>query len=259
MKKAIKITLVSVLSLIGLVLIIVSIAIWLVFTPERLTPIVNKQADKLLTCQSELGEIELTFFSTFPDFGIKIKNFRLINPTTGAQSDTLVSMNEFTGIVDIKTWWKTSDIVLVGMEMNGGTINLWADSLGNSNYNIVAPDTAPEADDAEEESVTPLIDIKNISLKDIDISYNDLSLKMSTGIKKLNAVISGILLPDSLSGRITMETPSISFDYDGEKYLQNAAVKLDLPLDFSISKELAKLDVLRIPLQQTRTGGPVAA
>ncbi len=241
MKKAIKITLVSVLSLIGLVLIIVSIAIWLVFTPERLTPIVNKQADKLLTCQSELGEIELTFFSTFPDFGIKIKNFRLINPTTGAQSDTLVSMNEFTGIVDIKTWWKTSDIVLVGMEMNGGTINLWADSLGNSNYNIVAPDTAPEADDAEEESVTPRIDIKNISLKDIDISYNDLSLKMSTGIKKLNAVISGILLPDSLSGRITMETPSISFDYDGEKYLQNAAVKLDLPLDFSISKELAKL------------------
>jgi len=241
MKKAIKITLVSVLSLIGLVLIIVSIAIWLVFTPERLTPIVNKQADKLLACQSELGEIELTFFSTFPDFGIKIKNLMLINPVTGAQSDTLVSLNEFTGIIDVKAWWKNNDIVLVGMELNGGALNLWADSLGNTNYDIVPADTVAEPEVPEEVSATPVIDVKNISLKDIDISYTDLSLKMTAGIKKLDATISGILLPDSLSGRITMETPSISFDYDGEKYLQNAAVKLDLPLDFSISKELAKL------------------
>jgi hypothetical protein len=241
MKKAIKITLLSLLSLIGLILIIVCIALWLVFTPERLTPIVNKQADKLLTCQSELGEIELTFFSTFPDFGIRIKDFRLINPTPGAQSDTLISLNEFTGIVDIKTWWKTNDIVLVGMEMNGGAINLWADSLGNSNYNIIAPDTVPEVQVTEEESTVPRIDVKNISLKGIDITYSDQSLSMNTAIKKLDASVSGMLLPDSLSGIIAMETPSMYLEYDGEKYLQNSSVKLDLPLDFSISKVLARL------------------
>jgi len=173
MKKALKILLLSIGSILAIILIVVSIAIWLVFTPERLTPIVHKQADKYIKCQSDLGEIELTFFSTFPNFGIKISNFSLINPVAGAQSDTLVSVNEITGIVDAKAWWKNNDLILIGLEMKQGTINVWADSTGKTNYDIFAADTVqvPETDEGSD-NITHYIQIENDEKVPFLIDFN---------------------------------------------------------------------------------------
>lgn len=242
MKKALKILLLSIISILAVILIVVSVALWLVFTPERLTPIVHKQADKYITCQSDLGEIELTFFSTFPNFGIKISNFSLINPVAGAQSDTLISVNEITGIVDAKAWWKNNDLILIGLEMKQGTINVWADSTGKTNYDIFAADTSqiPETEEGSD-TITPDIDIRNITLNDIDISYIDHSLKMSSEIKDLYSEISGIINTDSISGKIEIKSPFVSLEYEGEKYLQNTSLSLDMPFDFLPSKQFFRI------------------
>jgi len=239
MKKVLKILMLFIVSLLTIVLIVVSIALWLVFTPERLTPIVRKQADKYITCQSELGEIELTFFSTFPNFGLRVSNFSLINPVEGAQSDTLVRVNELTGIVDAKAWWKNNELILIGLEMKDGTINVWADSTGKTNYDIFIADTVQTEVVVEESgSITPDIDIRNIALSNIDISYTDLSLKMNSEIRALNTEISGFVKTDSISGNIEIESPSVSLEYGGEKYLQNTSFSLDMPLDFKPSRQL---------------------
>ena len=80
MKKFGKIFFITLLSLFAVLIVTICIVLFLVFTPERFTPIVRKQVDKFITCQSEIGEVELTFFSTFPNFGLKIRQFALINP-----------------------------------------------------------------------------------------------------------------------------------------------------------------------------------
>ena len=59
---------------ISLILIIISCLVWFVFTPGKLTPIIKKQLPSLITCKSEIKDVELTFFSTFPEFGIKIND-----------------------------------------------------------------------------------------------------------------------------------------------------------------------------------------
>ena len=242
MKKTIKILLISAVSLIAVLLIVVSVALWLIFTPERLTPIVRKQAEKFINCQSEIGEIELTFFSTFPNFGLKIKDFSLINPVEGAQSDTLVSVNEITGIVDAKAWWKNNELIIAGLEMGHGSINVYSDSTGITNYDIFKTDTTTVPGDLNESgTVTPTIDIRKVTLNDIDISYRDLSLKMQTDITDLDAEISGIVNADSITGKIEIKTPSISFEYDGEKYLQKASVDLYIPADFLPSRQFIRL------------------
>ena len=79
MKKPIKITLVSLGSVLAILLIAITIAVWFVFTPQRLTPIVRDILQKNIRCQSQLDEVELTFFSTFPNFNIKINQFTLTN------------------------------------------------------------------------------------------------------------------------------------------------------------------------------------
>ena len=39
----------------GVVLLVISVALWLVFTPKRLTPIVRQVADKIITAEHEVG------------------------------------------------------------------------------------------------------------------------------------------------------------------------------------------------------------
>ncbi len=279
MKKFIKIFFISLLSLLGVLIIAVSIVIWIVFTPERITPIVRKQAAKYITCKSEIGSVELTFFSTFPNFGLKVRDFALINPVTGSISDTLVRVNELVGIVDAKAYWKKKDIILIGLEMNGGSVNIYSDSLGHTNYSIMPPDTNP-VPAAASETALPFIDIRNIEMRDVSLHYTDLSMKLNTLISNLSAKINGKISRDSISGNITVNTsmisveyskdlntvindlsakisgtvykdningninartPMISLEYGGEKYLRQASLKLDLPLDVITSRQFITL------------------
>jgi len=280
MKKFIKIFFISLLSLVGVLILAICVVIWIVFTPSRITPIVRKQAAKYITCKSEIGSVELTFFRTFPNFGLKVRDFALINPVKGSMSDTLVRVNELVGVVDAKAYWKRKDIILIGLEMNGGSVNVYSDSLGHTNYNIMPKDTNP-APAAASKTELPFIDIKNIELKDISLHYNDLSLKINTVIRNLSAKINGTVSRDSISGNVKVSASMLSVQYDGgklnteirdmsaningtvfhdnisgnvkvsspmitlayggEKYLQQAAVQFDLPIDVITSRQFIRL------------------
>jgi hypothetical protein len=280
MRKFIKVFFISLLSLLGVLIVAISVVIWIVFTPERITPIVRKQAAKYISCKSEIGSVELTFFSTFPNFGLKVRDFALINPVAGSMSDTLVRVNELVGTIDAKAYWKKKDIIIVGLELNGGAVNIYSDSLGKTNYNIMPPDTNP-APVAASETGLPFIDIRNIEMKDISLNYNDLSLQLNTVIRNLNAEINGTVSRDSISGNVKVNTSMISLqygggklntvihdlsakingtvihdnisgnvnvsssmmslEYDGEKYLQQAAVQFDLPIDVITSRQFIRL------------------
>ena len=63
--------------------------------------------------------MELTFFSTFPNSGLKVRDFALLNPVAGSMSDTLVSVNELVGVIDAKAYWEKKEIILIGLEING--------------------------------------------------------------------------------------------------------------------------------------------
>src|SRR5450759_4219388 len=240
MKKFIKIFIISLLSLLGVLIVAISIVIWIVFTPARITPVIRKQAAKYITCKSEIGSVELTFFSTFPNFGLKVRDFALINPVAGSMSDTLVTVNELVAVVDAKAYWKKKDIILIGLQMNRGSVNVYSDSLGHTNYRIMPPDTNPAPAVASETGL-PFIDIRNIELKDISLHYNDLSLRLNTEIRDLSAKINGTVIRDKISANVKVSSSMISLDYGGEKYLQQAAVQFDLPVDVITSRQLITL------------------
>ena len=69
--KALKIIGWTLLGLVLTMIVVACVAIWLIFTPARLTPIARQVAAKVITCEHEIGEVELTFFSTFPRFGLR--------------------------------------------------------------------------------------------------------------------------------------------------------------------------------------------
>ena len=101
MKKALKIFAVALSSIIGLVLLVIGLTVWVVFTPERLTPVVREVASEYVQCEHTIGKVELTFFSTFPRFGLNIDSVTVVNPMEGATSDTVLSIPRMVVSVDV--------------------------------------------------------------------------------------------------------------------------------------------------------------
>ena len=86
-KKGWKITWITLGSVVGLVIVVFAVALWLVFTPSKLTKIVNSLAGNFITCEAQFGNVDLTLLSTFPDAGLKIENVVIVNPGKGPVRD----------------------------------------------------------------------------------------------------------------------------------------------------------------------------
>lgn len=240
MKKFIKFFLITLASLLLAIIITFSVVSWIVFTPERITPIVRKQTEKRITCPSEIGEVELTFFSTFPHLGLKVDHFLLMNPVSGASVDTLMYVERLVGVIDAAAWWKNEELILTGITLSGGTIHAITDSLGNSNFNIMAPDKTDTKKDRPGMTLS-LVDISSIELKNINLSYQNLSSQINTAIQNLNAKIAGRISGDSISCDIKVSKSGIFFEHEGEVYLDHASVRLDIPADVIQSRQFIRL------------------
>ena len=112
MKKGWKIALISLGSLLGLVAVVVAVAMYLVFTPSRLTKIVNSLATDYIACESRFDKVDLTLLSTFPDAGLRVDNLLLVNPTDGAPSDTLARISNLTVGLDVMAFLKERKVIV---------------------------------------------------------------------------------------------------------------------------------------------------
>ena len=169
MKRFLKIFGITVASLLGVVIIAASIAVWVVFTPERLTPIVRQVADKFIRCEHQVGDVDLTFFSTFPEFGLRIDGLYLINPMTDAQSDTLLAAPEVVATVNVTEFLFRKNLVVRELSLPDMQANIFINQEGDTNFDIFV--TSP---DSTEEDTTAF------SLPFDEISVNKLALNAHT-------------------------------------------------------------------------------
>ena len=102
MKRFFKIFGITLGSLVGLVLVIVGLAVYVVLTPKRLTAVVHRVADSFITCPYEIGNVDLTIVKTFPYVGLEVQGLYVINPIEGAPSDTVLAVPNLVVGVDIK-------------------------------------------------------------------------------------------------------------------------------------------------------------
>ena len=228
MKKPLKITLISLGSLLGLILVTVMIACWIVVTPARLTSIVKNQAPNFINCDFDMERADLNVFKSFPKVGLEISDVVLVNPMVGSPSDTLAYINECVVSVDIKKFLKENQIIVDECRLNGGYVNLFTDSQGNTNLDIFP---ASEPDTIEESSeLTYGIDLVLFKTNDLSVSYTDLTQGMSADIKGMNASAKGKMKGETIAGNVNMSVRDIVYQQTTDSL--SMAVKLnDLKLE----------------------------
>ena len=198
MNKTLKITLISLGSLLGLILLTVALVCWFVVTPARLTSIVRNQAPNFINCDFSIEKADLTVFKSFPKVGLEINDVVLVNPMVGSPSDTLAYIEECVVSVDVKKFLDENHILIDECRLNGGYVNLFVDEQGSSNLDIFPP-SKPDTDD-ESSEFTYAIDLALLKFNDVDVNYADLSVGIIADISGFNMAAKGKMKDNLLAG-----------------------------------------------------------
>ena len=214
-------------SIIAVLIIAVCIVVYVVFTPSRLTPIVRNVAAQYVTTEHNIGEVELTFFSTFPEFGLQISDLYIVNPIDGAQSDTLLMASKVVAKVDLKKLLKQNSLDVRQLQLSNSFANIFIDENGNNNYSVF---NLP-ADSVEEDTVSFSLPFDEIKVGDLELQLNNVSF---VSLKdSINANLSDILISAAVNNlddiSLKLSVAAVAADIAGEQYADNLALTINAP------------------------------
>jgi hypothetical protein len=251
MNKAVKISLISLLSILVVLLIAISMLLWMVFTPSKLTSLVQNQAADYISCKTEIGKAELTFFSTFPQLQLKVEGMKLIHPVEGGYNDTLLTAGTAYFDVDIKKLLQKNELDISGVKLTDVQLNAFVDQSGKPNYDVFITDTTSQ-DTSAFENPFRKIDIRKIELRNADVSYVDLSSDMKAHVRKLNGDLSFVMIGNKFDAKMNAFSPDMSFYMDSIDYLKKSDVKIQMPFSYDMDKQLFTFDNTRLVLNKLK-------
>ena len=230
MKRVLIITGWSLLGLFGAIIIALSIACYLIFTPARLTAIAHQVADKYVTCEYKLDEVELTYFSTFPYFGVSVKDACLINPMEGAPSDTLLAVPEL--LVSVKLMDAIhGDIFIKRFHLRDATANVYIAADGKTNFDVFKSE-----DDEEEEEDEGGWQLKSVRWEeDLKVSARHLSFvdekdTIAASLDEASIILASQNRDDLDGARLDLSAQHVCATVKGEEYAQDLELRLHLPV-----------------------------
>lgn len=207
MKKWVKISLISVASLVGVILLTAVIVVSLVLSPKQLTKIVNREAARFVTCDFSLQKAELTFFKTFPRVGVDIHDLTLQNKFHGALSDTLLNVDQCIAVVNIRELINNKNIIVKKLILQNGVVSLFVNEQGKTNFDVFrlnAEDTATSEFDYD-------LDLKKVQIQNVNVNYLDLKSLLSANVKKVDMDVKGKWQDNSADGRVKLKTGKLNF------------------------------------------------
>ena len=242
-KKTLKISGITLGSIVGLLLILVLLVCILVFSSSSLTNIAEKAIDKYSPARAKIDDVDLTLVGTYPFLGFRLNGLVVYDDMEDSPSDTLAAIDEFTVTVDFKSLYKEKKIILTNLFIDGVSANLFTAADGRSNLDVFGLEPAEEEPEPEESGDLDIYaDLQKISVERVNASYIDLSSGTKAAIDRFGIELKGLLNYDSLEAKTGVKIAKIT-----------AAIQND-STDIS-----ASLDDLRINGNLTKFGEDVNA
>lgn len=246
MKKALKITLISLGSLFLVIAIAVSVALFSIFSPSKLAKIVNSQADKFLTCDFHIDKVGLTFFKTFPKIGLDLENVVLKNPQNANVSDTLLYVKDCVAALNIRELINNKHVEINDFSLNGGRVNLYVDENGQGNYNVFKSN--PE----DTTSFDYTIDLQKVKAKNVDVCYQNDQSKMKADLQQVDLTVKGAFEEQNIDGKLEANAKSLLFIMDDSTKINLSGQNLEASYDGSFTNFNLIEGIADMQLQNTR-------
>ena len=250
-KRVVKWSLLTLLSLFVLVSIGAGVMIYFIFTPSKLTPLVEKTAAGYLNADVHFGKIELTFFSTFPDFGLQMTDGTVVSnvfrdSTKIAETrDSLMSIESCLVTVNPMAYLLKNRIVVKDFVIDKPRIYAYIDSTGRANWDIVMPSDTLAATDTVASDTSELasgLRIKNVRIQNGYLVFDDRSTQLYTRLSGLNLDVDGYLGVRRSKLKVNFSTENILFWQEGKLLVNHLALGVETGMKVNRDSLLYTLD-----------------
>lgn len=232
-----KIILTIVLVLLGIVFLLPIIAFgvlrWAVLAPEKLTPLVTQEANAYLNdARLECDEVELTYFETYPYFGVKLTNGRIINETDSLPCDTLVSFKRTIVAINPSYIFNSKRIAIELFFIDTPRFYGYIAPDGKANWDIVQSTDTTTQDTTQQQPLPP-IDLKKVRIKSGRLVYDDRQQDLYTEVNGFYLNLKGSFANQDSENGVRLETGSSSILFDSPAYTLSNHLRMDFKSELS--------------------------
>ena len=254
LRKVIKIASITLASLLVVMAAVVAVAINFVFTSEKLTPVVLRVANQSLDAKLDMKSVELTFFSSFPRFGLKLTDGSLVSKavrdTLWEKTDSLVSFKKCVVVVNPIAYLKDKKINLYYLGLEDAAVYAYKDKNGTANWNVVAADTSAVADvDTMRQDTVPVIseiNINRVRLKRTNVTFDDRETRVYASLKNANLNLRASLKKGHSRMKLQFDNENLLFWQNDQLLANRVSTKLETGLDLNRSTRTLTLDDTRL-------------
>ena len=224
------------LKVIGILfLVVLALVIALPFFLEgKIATIIKNKVNQNINATLDFDEANLSLIKSFPNAHVGLKNVSLTNkePFVG---DTLFRTQDLALSMSVKELFKGAEepIAIDKFTLEGASVHIIVDSLGNANYDIAKESTTNNASETTGDSDFSF-DLKGYSIKNSKVIYDDFSTGMHLEVLEMNHEGTGDLSLEK-SELDTHTDALVSFELDKTKYLNKNKVALDALLEIDLA------------------------
>ena len=250
-KRVFKIIGIAVGCVVGVAILAVCAALWVVFTPKRLTPIVQNVAREYVACEHYIGDVELTFFSTFPEFCLHIDSLCVLNPCEGASSDTVLTTTGVQAVVDVMALIDDNRLQISSLSLKDAAVYAFMSEQG-SNLDVLRM----EEDTTATDTSSFVLPFSSIAVDELYIEANRLAYE--DHVNQIVASTASTTLQASLNNwndvRLSLMADGVSAQVGGSTYADNLSLGVELPVALDLDMMSVDLKNAQLRVNQYMLG-----
>ena len=235
LKKALKITGITLGSLLGLIIILVALVCILVFTSPGLTTVAEKAIDKFSPARAKIDNVDLTLVKSYPFLAFRLNGLVIYDDMEESPSDTLAAIDKLAVTVDFKTLYKERKIILTNLYVDRVLANVYTAADGRSNLDVFGSSQEKEKPEKDDDGMDIYADLQKISIENVSASYIDLKSGINAGINDIDLELKGLLNYDSLEAKTTIKVASVKAAIKNDS-IDGAADMTALKLNGNLTK-----------------------
>ena len=244
-RKLIRVSAITVGALLLTGFVVVAFVINYVFTPDKLTPIVLNVANRSLDADLKVESVELTFFSTFPQFGLKVDDgflvSKVLNDSLPQKTDSLLAFKECVLTVNPLDYFLKNKISVYNLSLKNVAVYAYRNKAGKANWEIVktSSDTlAVEKDTISQNKFDSEVDIRQVELEHANLIFDDRNTEVYSRIDDVDLRLKLALTKGVSSLGVEFENKNILFWQQGELLINKVAASLQTDIEIDRSTAL---------------------
>lgn len=218
--------------------IVIAIALNFVFTSEKLTPVVLKTANQNLNAKLDIKDVELTFFSTFPRLGLKLKDgtlvSKVIRDTMWQRTDTLLSFKKAVLVIDVMDYLQQQKVNIHQLALDSANIYAYKDGTGAANWDILFPDTTNIASSSTDTArhVNEL-NVEQVAIKHATVTMDDRDTHIFANLWDMNLDLKANMKKEHSVLALDFKNKNVLFWQNGQLITNRVGIHLrtDIELD----------------------------